>query len=597
MKAQRIVSLLGALLMSQMAIGQTIVSTVPENKRPVLEEFGGMYCVYCPSGHQIVEDMQSEYEDDLVILNYHTGIYAEPIGDDLDLRSPIGQVIDDQTGLTGYPAGTVNRKVFEGYEQGEPGTTALSRAHWDMAAGLAAEESAPVNIAAEATLNLVTRQLDLYIEYYYTDDAGGINNRLNVAVLQNNVLAPQLGGGAGSYYPHQHVVRDMLTGQWGHIIETTDAGTFGSLTYSLILPVDYNGVWVDPVNIELAIFIAKDHQRILNGIRVEPEIVTDHADDVHLLAIIAPEDICGEDLGMNISFRNDGHDILQSVMIEYGISGGSSDIVEWTGDLQPLAGTNYSLGTLPPDWEATENEFYVHLWNPNGETDPTELNNARTHRVSIAPPVPSFDLELVLRTDNFGYELYWEVIDDFGTIHASGGNEVVAQTGGGAQIATPNDPGTYGNNAFMIEQISLPAEGCYQFRILDDYADGLCCYYGNGFYRLRIPGQSPFFIGGEFGAVEERLFSVDFTLVDTDEEALTEAPTVFPNPLLAGQDARLKGTLPNDLQWVLWDASGRQLDRAFYQGSIPTSQLPAGFYYLELSDGVHRWNLPLIIQR
>ena len=43
------VFVLGALLSS----AQTNVSTTPENKNVVLEEFTGISCPYCPDGHAI----------------------------------------------------------------------------------------------------------------------------------------------------------------------------------------------------------------------------------------------------------------------------------------------------------------------------------------------------------------------------------------------------------------------------------------------------------------------------------------------------------------------------------------------------------------
>jgi hypothetical protein len=38
--------------------GQTIVSTTPENKKVILEEFTGIHCVWCPSGHAIAKAIQ-----------------------------------------------------------------------------------------------------------------------------------------------------------------------------------------------------------------------------------------------------------------------------------------------------------------------------------------------------------------------------------------------------------------------------------------------------------------------------------------------------------------------------------------------------------
>ena len=242
---------------------QTIVSTSPQNKRAVVEEFGGMYCVYCPHGHQVLQGLEEDLGDQLVLINYQSGPYATPIGDDLDLGNDYSLLLQEQSQLSGYPAATVNRHVFPGLEQSVPGATAMGRGAWPEAIGGILTQPAPVNIAATATLNISTRQLELYIEYYYTADVPLNTNRLHVAVLQNNVLAPQHGGNAGDYYSHQHLFREFLTGQEGHIISTTSVGAFGSLTYSLDLPVYYRDVWTDPVNIELVIFISEDEQEVL----------------------------------------------------------------------------------------------------------------------------------------------------------------------------------------------------------------------------------------------------------------------------------------------------------------------------------------------
>ena len=38
---------------------QTFVSTVPENKNVILEEFTGLMCTYCPDGHLISNQIKS----------------------------------------------------------------------------------------------------------------------------------------------------------------------------------------------------------------------------------------------------------------------------------------------------------------------------------------------------------------------------------------------------------------------------------------------------------------------------------------------------------------------------------------------------------
>ena len=96
---------------------QTIVSTNPENRKVVLEEYTGIHCVYCPSGHQIAQAIKDAHPDDVFLINIHSGSFAVPGANEPDFRTPYGKALDSQTGLVGYPAATVNRQNFPGKEQ------------------------------------------------------------------------------------------------------------------------------------------------------------------------------------------------------------------------------------------------------------------------------------------------------------------------------------------------------------------------------------------------------------------------------------------------------------------------------------------------
>ncbi|MCB0636114.1 MAG: T9SS type A sorting domain-containing protein, partial [Lewinella sp.] len=203
-----------------------------------------------------------------------------------------------------------------------------------------------------------------------------------------------------------------------------------------------------------------------------------------------------------------------------------------------------------------------------------------------------------LRTDDFGYELYWEVIDDTGEVYASGGNAVVGDTGGGAQIATPFDPGAYPSNEIILESFTLPADGCYTLRLLDDFADGLCCFYGNGFYRLREMDMDVLLSGGEFGAIAERPFSVGEAIVSTQDHApASTVPLLFPNPVRAGTPLQLSWEQPpaSTVHWRLADAQGRLIARGWDTATIPTQQLTPGYYLLQVLTDTDAWSLPFLV--
>lgn len=82
-----------------------------------------------------------------------------------------------------------------------------------------------------------------------------------------------------------------------------------------------------------------------------------------------------------------------------------------------------------------------------------------------SPCEDGLEITLVLQPDDFGSEITWEVIDDYGDIIAEGG---------------PYED----FNTELIEESFCITEGCFEFVIYDDWGDGICCDYGYGYYEL-----------------------------------------------------------------------------------------------------------------
>ena len=169
---------------------QTFVSTVLENKNVVLEEIGGVRCGPCADGHKIANEFEAAHPGDVVIINIHAGGYAAPASGYPNYTTSFGQAILNQTGFLGYPAGTVNRHVFPGLGMAS-NVTALSRGQWASAGNQILAQSSYVNVAAKSTVDLASREITVIVEAYYTGN-GSNTNRLNVALLQNNIEGFQL---------------------------------------------------------------------------------------------------------------------------------------------------------------------------------------------------------------------------------------------------------------------------------------------------------------------------------------------------------------------------------------------------------------------
>jgi hypothetical protein len=92
-------------------------------------------------------------------------------------------------------------------------------------------------------------------------------------------------------------------------------------------------------------------------------------------------------------------------------------------------------------------------------------------------PTGEVEVYIDVTTDQWGYELYWELVPTGqacgGTTVFTGGNPTVGCAGGGLQIATGSDPGAYGSNMTTTEgPFCLVVGQDYDIIAIDDWGDG-----------------------------------------------------------------------------------------------------------------------------
>lgn len=242
---------------------QVLVGTDPTPKNALLEEYTGIHCTYCPDGHAIAQSILDNNPGRACVIAIHQGSFASPSAGEPDYRTAFGDALAGQTGLTGYPSGTVNRHVFTG------STTALNRGSWSASCDQIMQEMSPVNIGIASSYNAASRELSIQVELYYTADAPASSNFINVALIQDSVYGPQTGGGAGSNYRHMHMLRHLITGQWGDEVSTTTAGSLVSRTYSYTVPEAYNNVPAVVEHMKVVVFVAEDHQEVYTADEVD----------------------------------------------------------------------------------------------------------------------------------------------------------------------------------------------------------------------------------------------------------------------------------------------------------------------------------------
>ena len=477
-------------------IGQTFVSTTPENKNVVLEEFTGIYCGFCPDGHVIGQGIHTANPNDVFLINIHTGGYANPNGpNDPDFNTIFGSAIGNASGLAGYPAGTVNRATFSTIApQGSAGSTALSRGDWAAAAALVMAEPSEVNVAAQASYDMGTGILTVNTESYFTaaGSAGGYN--LHVAVVMNNVAGPQ--SGAQNYNPggiipgpwnptynHQHMMVHLMDGATGLEYNVVTAGTFVPNTHTWTVPAQMQGTGQgstngffpdhDPTNFDVVAYVVEGATNtIVTGFQAAVIPIFPNAYDANVTASSANNVVCVSETDIEITFRNYGSQALTSLDLTYDINSGIPATYNWTGSMIPGAQetvtiTNVSFSPVANVGQTPGNVVTWTASNPNGQVDQNASNNSSSSKFThwdlsgeVLNGIDAGVINVSILTDGYGSETTWEIKAEDGTVIGSGG--------------------PYSNNTQYNETAFVNPTECFTFSLYDSYGDGMCCNNGVG---------------------------------------------------------------------------------------------------------------------
>jgi len=541
---------------------QTIVSTVPQNKKVILEEFTGVNCVFCPQGHVIANNIKNANPSNVFLINIHVGGFATPTAGQPDFRTPFGTGIANQSGLTGYPAGTVNRSQFSGLAQNGGTGTAMNRNNWNNAANQTLAQSSYVNVGTTATIDVITRVLTVYVEAYYTANSPVASNRLNVALMQNNTLGPQTGGNMGGNYNHQHRLIHMLTDQWGDTYTTTTTGTLVTRTYTYTIPAVYNSISAEMGDFEIVAFVAEGQQKIISGNGAIPTYTGLVSNDAKIKEVQEISEQCLSTIQPKVEIQNNGQNALTSLPITYSINSGTPQVFNWTGNLSALARTTITLPSISYSLLA------ANTLNVSIPADGNNSNNIGAQSFAKAVETDKSNLTIRITLDQYGSETSWTL--------RNSSNAIVAQSPVYADLPAA---GAYPQPDINL---SVPNE-CYTFTVIDSYGDGMSsAQYGFGGYQILADGVLiPGIQGGSFGGSDLRKFGVANPLSTTEFAASTIS--IYPNP----SNGVITISTENNVDVTIIDITGKVVfikNNVSNNESINLSDLQKGVYLAKLNS-------------
>jgi hypothetical protein len=572
-------------------MAQLPVSTTPQNKKAVLEEFTGIHCGYCPDGHVIANNIYNADPNNVILINIHSGGFANAANGEQDLKTADGNAIDAMSGMgiTGYPAGTMNRTVLSG------SVMAGGRGLWTNWANTIKTQSAYVNVACQGTINVQTRVLTVDVEVYYTANSPVATNSLSVFLLENKIPGIQDNYGnplwnASNYNPdgtynHSHVLRKALTPTFGMSIPNTTSGSTFTTQLTYTIPATYGAInKTTPCllgNLELVAFVTQTDRITINGAR-GPLTLSNFANtnDIATTNLKSDLNVCsGTNFGSSIKFTNLGSSTVTSAVFSYAMNGGTANTYSWTGSVAPMAqALTINLPGINFTPSAT-NTLVVDVVSVNGVTDQNASNNVVTKTVPDAPLANSANMQMDFTQDRYGAECTWNVKDEITNATIISGGPYANLSANGTLLHT---------HTFVVSNNT-----CYKLSVFDSYGDGINSGAGAGNYSLKSGGVTVISSNGQYGSGEVRLFksTTVTSITNTDVENMNSV-RVYPNPTAAKanlsidlrQNEKLTITVINSLGQVVYSEQAVEYAAGENMITFDTEKWSNGVYFINVSS-------------
>ena len=389
----------------------------------------------------------------------------------------------------------------------------MDRDKWTARANQILNMSSPVNIAAEGTLDMSTRTVNIRVQLYYTGSQTVTSNALNVAVLQDNVLGSQTGMSMnpdqidGVLYRHMHMLRHLITGQWGETIDSIAPGTLVEKNYEYVIPAQLgspNAIEAVLADLHFVAFVCEGHQEVLTSIEVPVQLINVPAISGRLFNVYeVPSVTCSNQTSAYFRFMNYGLEPHTSLTYNYGI-GGNMQTATWTGNVGSMESDTVHI----PDFNINfnvNNTLSVKITQINGVD--VDLP-ARTLSVKKNVYEGAGTMTFVLKTDNYGSETTFKIFGPEGNVVLSGGPFTNASV----------------EHTYTFAPTTI---GCYRLEVYDSYGDGIT--YGTpGYFKLMAEdGTQIFRNNGNFGSQATYMIDVTSTV---DIEEYTSETAIYPNP-------------------------------------------------------------------
>jgi len=390
-----------------------------QQRNPVLEEFTGTWCPWCPCGHTTMEQILQTIPN-AIMIGYHGPANGSDPFSHFSGNSVIGMLSPPY-----WPSGTVDRT-------GAPDDQLL----W--AAQMTARNSVPATVAIDVsrTFNPTTREFNATIDFTALTNLNG-QYMFTVILLESGMIWNQAGNGScpgGSNYVHKHVVRDMMNGATGEEVINGAWNVNDVITKTVNRTIPHPGgsgpdmVWD---NCDIVVMVTESGSPLYNGeiqqaeemtlispdylamiASTSPDVISANNTPVSFDAVIYNEGLLTDKYDISLSFDGPAGWILEFTTVNGTFPLGQIDSVE----VNPGDSTTITISVNPDgiDGAGTSTLEFVSKFNV-GNQGSVVMRNVTTSGNDF----------LVVDATEEGYSSY--IANSFDNVH-TGNYGVVSRT-------------------------------------------------------------------------------------------------------------------------------------------------------------------------
>jgi len=536
----------------------TSLQTFAQSQRMLMVEEGTQAsCGPCATQNPGFDALLDVNADNVVVLKYHTSWPGfDPMHN--DNMSEVNARVSYYDDFGGVPSVFVNGvKISIGL---------LSQA--DINVALSQTSPLDLNLAVTVDGDMLTMTGSVEATEAVSGDL-----KLRIAIIEKNIDFNSSPGSNGEKEFH-HVLKKFIGGAEG--TDLANSWAMGD-TYTIDESFDLSTLNIyKPSQVMVVAFVQDDATKAIHQAAKAADPLYANSASVAQIQEIRPACLGLQDLNPVVKISNEGGETLTSLDITYSVNGGAEQVYNWTGTITSLERKYVSLA--PYSFESIfENTLIVSTSNPNGVTDDNQ-DSSKDYIFEIGNEIQTDKVSIKIYPDAHPCEIYWEFTDvATGTVLASGGNDTAVPGGQTityeANYSCPDGVG-YPNNSTHTEEIELPATGCYEFHIIDDWGDGIT----GSAYVIRGENNLTLVSGSDFlGAEARHRINAITSSVNVEDVVNEQSFNAFPNPAQNKLNLQFNLLKSSEIYVVVYDVLGQTVK------SIPATTYGTGINNLQIN--------------